>query len=105
MSNGTGGGSALQRTAEVVSEYFVPGGANLIKGDVVSGGAHLVLGILAKAVLGAPGALLIHANSLVKARTGQHIHGLLGSIQLSPSHSAQSPAASPSPAHGDAHVL
>lgn len=103
MSNGIGGETALQRTAEVVSEYFVPGGANLIKGDVVNGGAHFVLGILAKAVLGAPGALLIHANSLVKARTGQHIHSLLGSIQLSPTNS--SPAASTSPAHGDANVL
>lgn len=105
MSNGTGGGSALQRTAEVVSEYFVPGGANLIKGDVVSGGAHLVLGILAKAVLGAPGALLIHANSLVKARTGQHIHSLLGSIQLPAASPAASPAATPSHAHADAGVV
>jgi hypothetical protein len=90
MSNETGGGSALQRTAEVVSEYYVPGGANFIKGDLVNGGAHLVLGIIAKVALGVPGALLIHANSLVKARTGQHIHGLLGSIQL--------PSVSPSPA-------
>jgi hypothetical protein len=93
MANGTEGGSALQRTAEVASEYFVPGGANLVKGDLVNGGAHLILGFLAKAVFGVPGALLIHANSLVKARTGQHIHGLLGSIQL-PSARSVSPTSS-----------
>ena len=82
MANEVGGETALQRTAEVVSEYIVPGGANLIKGDIVNGGAHFVLGFLAKAVFGVPGALIVHANSLVKARTGQHIHGLLGSIQF-----------------------
>lgn len=93
MSNGAGGDTAIQRTAEVVSEYFVPGGANFIKGDVVNGGAHLVLGFIARAVFGAPGALLVSANSLVKARTGQHIHGLLGQIQF------RAPAAPP-PAAG-----
>lgn len=93
MSNGTGtgGGNALQRTAEVASELFIPGGANIIKGDLVSGGAHFVLGLLAKAVFGAPGLLLIHANSLVKARTGQHLHGLLGSIQLPSGNAAATP--------------
>jgi hypothetical protein len=79
-----GGNSALQRTAEVASEVLIPGGANLIKGDLVNGGAHLVLGLVAKAMFGLPGILLVHANSLVKARTGQHLHGLLGSIQFGP---------------------
>lgn len=101
MSNGTGTGAggenAIQRTAEVVSEYFVPGGANLIKGDIVNGGAHLVLGFIAKAVFGVPGALLIHANSLVKARTGQHIHSLLGSVQFP----SAGPASPPPPAGND----
>lgn len=60
----------------------MPGGANLIKGDVVNGGAHFILGIVAKALFGGTGLLLVHANSLVKARTGQHLHGLLGSINL-----------------------
>lgn len=84
MADELGGNSALQRTAEVASEYLIPGGANLIKGDLVSGGAHLIMGVVAKVVFGVPGILLVHANSLMKARTGQNLHSLLGSIQFAP---------------------
>jgi hypothetical protein len=84
MADELGGNSALQRTAEVASEYFIPGGANLIKGDLISGAAHLAAGVVAKAVFGVPGILLVHANSLMKARTGQNLYNLLGGIQFAP---------------------
>lgn len=84
MADELGGNTAIQRTAEIASEYLIPGGANMIKGDLINGGAHMVLGVVAKAVFGLPGILLVHANSLVKARTGHHLHSLLGQIQFGP---------------------
>ena len=75
-----GGQSPIQRTVELASEYVIPGGSNLIKGDIAQGGLHFVLGIVAKVAWGLPGILLVHANSLVKARTGNHIHEHLGGI-------------------------
>lgn len=76
-----GGQTPIQRTVELASEYVIPGGSNLIKGDIVQGGLHFVAGFIAKVAWGLPGILLVHANSLVKARTGYHIHEHLGGIQ------------------------
>lgn len=78
MENQPGGQNAVQRTVELASEYVIPGGSNLIKGDVAQAGLHFVLGVVAKAVWGVPGLLLVHANSLVKARTGRHLYDHLG---------------------------
>ncbi len=63
------------------SEILVPGGSNLIKGDLVQGGLHAVLGLAAGALFGLPGLLLVKANSFTKAKTGNHLHEHLGLIE------------------------
>lgn len=62
----------------VVGESVIPGGANLIKGDIAQGGVHLLLAMAAGAVLGPFGVLAIHANSLAKATTGRGIFEQVG---------------------------
>ena len=57
-----------------VGEYFVPGGSNLIKGDVKQGVIHAAAGYAAAAFLGPVGLLLVSANSITKAVTGRHLY-------------------------------
>lgn len=64
----------LKTGLQFVSEIVIPGGSNLVNGDFSQGALHFGLGILAKALLGGPGLLLVAANSFTKATTGQHIH-------------------------------
>jgi hypothetical protein len=78
VENQPGGQNAVQRTVELASEYVVPGGSNFIKGDVVQGGLHLILGLVAKAVWGVPGLLIVQADSIVKARTGRNLYEHIG---------------------------
>jgi hypothetical protein len=63
---------------EVLGEYVVPGGSNLVKGDMAQGAIHAVLGLVARAAFGFPGVLLVSANSLAKATTGRHLWEHLG---------------------------
>lgn len=58
---------------EFASEIMVPGGSNLMKGDLVQAGIHFCLGYLAKAAFGMPGLALVSANSITKALTGNHL--------------------------------
>lgn len=58
---------------EFASELIMPGGSNLLKGNFVQAGVHLVLGLAAKAVFGVPVMALVSANSLTKALTGHHL--------------------------------
>ena len=62
---------------QFVSEAVIPGGSNLVNGDLKQAAIHAVLGIIAGAVFGLPGALLVAANSFTKATTGHHIHEAL----------------------------
>ncbi len=55
------------------SEYVVPGGSHIVKGDYKQAGLHVVAGFAAKYFFGLPGLLLVSANSIVKARTGRHL--------------------------------
>jgi len=64
----------LSNAVGFASEYIVPGGSNLIKGDIKEGVFHVGLGLVAKAFFGLPGLLLVSANSLSKATTGRYIH-------------------------------
>ncbi|HEX8145186.1 MAG TPA: DUF6072 family protein [Pyrinomonadaceae bacterium] len=68
----------VKKTVLFTSEYLVPGGSNLIQGDLKQGGLHVALGLAAKAFFGLPGLLVVSANSFTKAATGRHIHEHLG---------------------------
>lgn len=59
----------------VASEVIfpLPGGSNLIKGDVTQAVVHAGLGIVARALLGPVGLLLVSANSLSVALTNRNL--------------------------------
>jgi hypothetical protein len=57
----------------IASELIVPGGSNLLRGNFLQAGVHLILGYAAKAAFGAPFMALVSANSLTRALTGHHI--------------------------------
>lgn len=61
----------LKAGIEVASEVLLPlpGGSNLIKGDLTQAVVHAGLGIVARAFLGPIGLLLVSANSLSVALT------------------------------------
>lgn len=58
---------------EAVSELLLPGGSNLVKGDLKTGGTHTALGFAAGMLMGLPGILLVSANSLSKAISGKNL--------------------------------
>ena len=68
----------LRSSAKFASEYFSPGGSNMVKGDLVQGVLHATLGLIARSVFGLPGLIAVSANSFTKATTGRHIHEHLG---------------------------
>lgn len=67
----------LKTGLQFASEVVIPGGSNLVNGDFSQGALHFGLSILARALLGGPGLLLVAANSFTKATTGHHIHEAL----------------------------
>lgn len=74
------GGETLSRALKIVGETcVVPGSSLILDGDIVRGGAHLVGGLVARAVIGPLGWFLVAANSYSKSVTGQHLIGHLSS--------------------------
>lgn len=63
--------SAVNNAVKLAGEVIVPGGSNLIKGDLKQGAIHAVLGLVAGAWFGLPGLLLVKANSYAQAVTGR----------------------------------
>jgi len=54
---------------QVVGEYMFPGGSNLVKGDFKQAAIHAGTGLLAGALFGPLGLLLVKTNSLSVALT------------------------------------
>lgn len=55
----------------VLSEVVIPGGSNLVKGDLQQGAIHLLLGVAAGMAFGPWGLIAVKINSLAKSHTGQ----------------------------------
>ncbi len=70
--------TSVQSAVSFAGEAVLPGGSNLLKGDLKQGGLHLLAGILARSAFGVPGVLLVSANSFVKATTGRQLYEHLG---------------------------
>lgn len=68
----------LKNAISFASEAVVPGGSNLVKGDLKQAAIHGAAGLVAKSLFGLPGLILVTANSFVKATTGAHLHDHLG---------------------------
>jgi len=74
MSNESESIQALKTGVQISSEIVIPGGSNLVKGDLLQGGIHAGLGIVARILFGVPGVILVSTNSLSKALTGRHLY-------------------------------
>jgi len=69
---------AASRGIKLVAELVLPGASLLADGKIAQGGAHVVAGIAARALLGPIGFILVAANSYTRSVTGKHIHELVG---------------------------
>lgn len=74
MPSATESVNSVKTGLQFASEVVVPGGSNLINGDLKQGGLHVVLGLVAGTLFGVPGLIVVAANSLTKATTGRHLH-------------------------------
>ncbi len=71
--------TAVHRGVKLAGEALVaPGTSLLLDGQVLTGGAHLLGGLVAASVLGPVGWLLVAANSYSKSVTGDHLHKQFG---------------------------
>ncbi|HEX4274043.1 MAG TPA: DUF6072 family protein [Bryobacteraceae bacterium] len=68
----------LTTAAEFAAETLVPGGANIVKGDLKNAGIYAAIGLAARFTFGLPGLLLVSADSFTKATTGRRITEHLG---------------------------
>ena len=68
-------GEVICRSAKIAGEALVaPGSSLILDGNLRSGGAHLVGGLLARWALGPVGWFLVAANSYSNSITGKHAH-------------------------------
>ncbi len=73
MASATESVSGMKTGLQFASEMVIPGGSNLINGDYKTAGVHAVLGLVAGALFGTPGLVLVAANSFTKATTGRSL--------------------------------
>lgn len=59
---------------QFASEVVVPGGSHLLNGDLKQAGVHAIAGIVAGAIFGLPGLIIVAANSFTRATTGRHLY-------------------------------
>jgi hypothetical protein len=78
MANEKTGAEILGVGVKAAGEYLIPGGSNLIKGDLATGVTYAALGFLAKAAFGIPGLVVVSLNSLTKSVTGKNAMEYLG---------------------------
>src|SRR6478672_5208851 len=69
---------SIRNAVEFGSEVLIPGGSNLVKGDLKNGGIYALAGFAARAAFGLPGLLVVSASSITKAMTGRHLFEQLG---------------------------
>lgn len=68
----------ITTAAEFAAETLVPGGANIVKGDLKNAGIYAAVGLAARYAFGLPGLLLVSVDSFTKATTGRRITEHLG---------------------------
>lgn len=66
-------GAPIQNAVKLLGEAMMPGASLLMDGKILTGGAHLVVGALAKAALGPLGVALVVANSYSLSSTGKSL--------------------------------
>ena len=80
MPNETVAVDPIKAGLEIAGEYVlpIPGGSNLVKGDIRQAAIHAGLGIVARAFFGPLGMFLVSANSLSQALTDRSLTENLG---------------------------
>jgi hypothetical protein len=58
---------------KLIGEAFLPGASLLLDGRILAGGAHAIVGTLARFSLGPIGAVLVAANSFSESVTGKNL--------------------------------
>jgi len=66
-------GPTTTNALKLLGEVFVPGASQFLDGKIVSGGAHLIAGLAARALLGPIGLVLVVANSYSSSTTGKNL--------------------------------
>jgi hypothetical protein len=67
--------ATVENAVKLASEGLIaPGTSLLLDGDFRGGGAHVVAGLVAKALLGPIGWVLVAADSFSKSTTGKNVY-------------------------------
>lgn len=66
-------GGRIENAVKLAGELLMPGASLLIDGKILQGGAHAVVGTLARVALGPVGLLLVAANSYATSSTGKSL--------------------------------
>ncbi len=74
MPSATDNLQTVKTGLQFASEVVIPGGSHLVNGDLKQAGIHAALGILAGAVFGPVGVIVVAANSFARATTGHHLY-------------------------------
>ena len=65
--------SHVENAVKLVGEALLPGASLLIDGKILQGGAHAIVGTLARVALGPIGLVLVAANSYSTSSTGKSL--------------------------------
>jgi hypothetical protein len=74
MASATENIQTVKTGLQFASEVVIPGSSHLLNGDLKQAGIHAGLGILAGAIFGLPGLIIVAANSFTRANTGHHLY-------------------------------
>ena len=76
-----------KNAVKLIGEAFLPGASLLMDGKILAGGAHFILGTLARIALGPVGVAVVIANSYATSTTGmsllQHFSRLAADLRAS----------------------
>lgn len=70
-STQTSSARPVANAVKLIGETVMPGASLLLDGNILSGGAHLLVGAIARAALGPIGVVLVMANSYSQSTTGK----------------------------------
>ena len=65
--------ATVQNAVKLLGEVVVPGASLMMDGRIVEGGAHLLAGVAAGALLGPIGLAVVVANSYSRSTVGKHL--------------------------------
>lgn len=92
--------NTVDNAIKLVGESFAPGASLMMDGKILSGAAHLVVGLWSRAVLGPVGLGLVMANSYSTSTTGKNLLKQFSKDGPAKDESAKDESAKEEPAKG-----